>query len=67
MLPVIHLANLLTLPDGRTVEWEALGNGEPLLWIEGGPPSRRGRARGAGVQSELGTDGEGWALPVMQW
>jgi pimeloyl-ACP methyl ester carboxylesterase len=37
MLPEIHLANLLTLPDGRTVEWEAVGDGEPLLWIEGGP------------------------------
>jgi proline iminopeptidase len=36
-LPEIHLAELLTLPDGRTVEWEAVGRGEPLLWIEGGP------------------------------
>jgi pimeloyl-ACP methyl ester carboxylesterase len=36
-LPEIHLANLLTLPDGRSVEWEAVGAGEPLLWIEGGP------------------------------
>lgn len=37
MLPEINLAHLLTLPDGRTVEWEAVGAGEPLLWIEGGP------------------------------
>jgi proline iminopeptidase len=37
MLPEIHLAHLLTLLDGRTVEWEAVGAGEPLLWIEGGP------------------------------
>ncbi len=33
----IHLAHLLELPDGRTVEWEAVGRGDPLLWIEGGP------------------------------
>jgi len=37
MLQEIHLANLLALPDGRTVEWEAVGDGDPLLWIEGGP------------------------------
>ncbi len=36
-LPEIRLANLLTLPDGRSVEWESIGAGEPLLWIEGGP------------------------------
>ena len=36
-LPEIRLANLLTLPDGRTAEWEPIGAGEPLLWIEGGP------------------------------
>jgi proline iminopeptidase len=36
-LPAVRLANLLELPDGRTVEWEAVGHGEPLLWIEGGP------------------------------
>ena len=35
--PPILLANLLELPDGRVVEWEAIGTGEPLLWIEGGP------------------------------
>jgi len=35
--PEIRLANLLKLPDGRTVEWEAVGSGDPLLWIEGGP------------------------------
>ncbi|MCI4354748.1 MAG: alpha/beta hydrolase [Thermoplasmata archaeon] len=33
----IRLENLLELPDGRIVEWEAIGHGEPLLWIEGGP------------------------------
>ena len=33
----IELANLATLPDGRTFEWEAIGDGPPLLWIEGGP------------------------------
>jgi pimeloyl-ACP methyl ester carboxylesterase len=35
--PTFPLANLLELPDGRVVEWEAIGTGEPLLWIEGGP------------------------------
>ena len=35
--PRYPLANLLELDDGRTVEWEAIGEGEPLLWIEGGP------------------------------
>lgn len=35
--PPILLANLLELQDGRVVEWEAVGTGEPLLWIEGGP------------------------------
>lgn len=36
-LSELRLANLLELPDGRTVEWEAVGSGDPLLWIEGGP------------------------------
>ncbi len=31
------LAQLLELPDGRVAEWEAIGEGPPLLWIEGGP------------------------------
>jgi pimeloyl-ACP methyl ester carboxylesterase len=31
------LANLHRLPDGRLVEWEAIGEGEPLIWVEGGP------------------------------
>ena len=35
--PKIALENLLELPDGRVVEWEATGTGMPLLWIEGGP------------------------------
>ena len=30
------LAKILTLEDGRTVEWEAVGNGPPLMWVEGG-------------------------------
>jgi len=36
-LPAIQLANLSTMADGSLVEWEAVGAGEPLLWIEGGP------------------------------
>ena len=35
--PTYPLANLLELPDGSMAEWEAIGSGEPLLWIEGGP------------------------------
>src|SRR5215470_13253838 len=31
------LAELLTRADGRTVEWEAVGDGPPLMWVEGGP------------------------------
>jgi len=31
------LAETLTLDDDRTVEWEAVGDGPPLMWIEGGP------------------------------
>lgn len=31
------LAEILTLGDGRTVEWEAVGDGPPLMWVEGGP------------------------------
>jgi len=37
ILPDFPLANLLELDDGRTVEWEVIGEGEPLVWIEGGP------------------------------
>jgi proline iminopeptidase len=33
----IRLANLTDLGDGRTVEWEASGSGEDLVWFEGGP------------------------------
>ena len=36
-LPDIHLEHVLELPDGRCVEWESIGEGEPLIWIEGGP------------------------------
>lgn len=36
-LPTIELSDVLELPDGRIVEWEARGGGGPLLWIEGGP------------------------------
>jgi pimeloyl-ACP methyl ester carboxylesterase len=35
--PKFPLANLIELPDGRLVQWEAIGDGESLLWIEGGP------------------------------
>ena len=35
--PTYPLAEMLGLPDGRLVEWEETGAGEPLLWIEGGP------------------------------
>ncbi len=31
------LAEILALEDGRTVEWEAVGDGRPLVWVEGGP------------------------------
>lgn len=36
-LEAYPLANLHRLPDGRAVEWEAVGRGEPLMWVEGGP------------------------------
>lgn len=36
-LPQVKLANLGTLADGRTVEWETVGSGEDLVWFEGGP------------------------------
>ena len=32
-----RLAETLNLADGRTVEWEAIGLGQPLMWVEGGP------------------------------
>ena len=32
-----QLAETVTLADGRTVEWEAVGVGPPLIWVEGGP------------------------------
>ncbi len=35
--PTFPLEHLLELPGGRRAEWEAIGDGEPLLWIEGGP------------------------------
>lgn len=39
MVPLIdyQLAETAVLDDGRTVEWEALGVGPPLIWVEGGP------------------------------
>ncbi len=42
----IELEHLVELPDGRTVEWEALGRGDPLIWVEGGPglPAHLARA-----------------------
>jgi pimeloyl-ACP methyl ester carboxylesterase len=30
-------AEILRLEDGRTVEWEAVGDGPPLMWVEDGP------------------------------
>ena len=36
-LAEIALANESALADGRTVEWEAVGSGEDLVWFEGGP------------------------------
>jgi proline iminopeptidase len=41
----IKLEHLGELPDGRRFEWESIGAGEPLLWIEGGPglPAHLGR------------------------
>ncbi len=35
--PTYPLEHLLDLPSGRRAEWEAIGDGPPLLWIEGGP------------------------------
>ncbi len=45
-LPDIELASVATLADGRTVEWEAIGSGDPLVWVEGGPglPAHLARA-----------------------
>jgi pimeloyl-ACP methyl ester carboxylesterase len=31
------LAEILTLEGGWTVEWEAIGAGPSLIWVEGGP------------------------------
>jgi pimeloyl-ACP methyl ester carboxylesterase len=44
-LPEIRLAATVDLAGGRLAEWEAIGSGEPLLWIEGGPgfPAHLGR------------------------
>ena len=36
-LPDIRLQHVLELADGRCVEWESIGEGDPLIWIEGGP------------------------------
>ena len=36
-MPEYPLAEILTAADGRTVEWEAVGDGPPLMWVEGGP------------------------------
>jgi len=32
-----QLAEVLRLEDGSAVEWEAVGDGPPLMWVEGGP------------------------------
>jgi pimeloyl-ACP methyl ester carboxylesterase len=44
-LPVIELQNLSRLAGGRQVEWESVGQGRPLVWVEGGPgfPAHLGR------------------------
>jgi proline iminopeptidase len=41
----IELEHLGELPNGRFFEWEAAGDGEPMLWVEGGPgfPAHLGR------------------------
>lgn len=41
----IELEHLGTLPNGKSFEWESVGDGEPMLWIEGGPgfPAHLGR------------------------
>ncbi len=36
-LPVIELQNLSVLAGRRQFEWEAVGQGRPLVWVEGGP------------------------------
>lgn len=36
-LPVIELDHVAALDGGRMVEWEVIGEGAPLIWIEGGP------------------------------
>ena len=38
-MPLIEypLAEILVLGDGQSVEWEATGDGPPLMWVEGGP------------------------------
>ena len=30
------LAEILPLEDGQAIEWEAVGGGPPLIWVEGG-------------------------------
>ena len=35
--PRMLLEHVSELPNGGLVEWEAIGKGPPLLWIEGGP------------------------------
>lgn len=32
-----ELAQILPMSDGRIMEWEARGEGPPLIWVEGGP------------------------------
>ena len=36
-LPVIELDHVAMLDGGRIVEWEVVGRGAPLFWLEGGP------------------------------
>ena len=45
----IELAQVDRLPNGTAFEWESVGGGEPMLWIEGGPgfPAHLGRPEAA--------------------
>ncbi len=53
-LATIELERLTLLPDGRVVEWEALGDGtEPLVWVEGGP-GLPGKPRWPGRRCRVG-------------
>ena len=54
-LSAFPLRELTALDDGRMVEWEARGSGEPLLWIEGGPglPAHLARPEAAALSDRF--------------